>query len=287
MTGPKIRYQHFCPIARALTVVGEKWSLLIVRDLLPGPRRFGDLRRTLTSITPKWLSARLRALEEYGIVEREAASQREVWYRLTPKGQALSPVIDALLVWGIDHVLGPPRPGEAIDPGQALDGVVRYLDLRGVRLSRPAAWLLRFGGDRTYMLRFDGERWSRERGEAAADVTVTTSFEEWVGFLAADRDARRRWLLSAKADGAPDRIDELASAFGPGTPKASKNRDTVGGPQASGIAVRTPSKRPGRAARETSRAQAALGAAGASIPALERRGGRLRNAKATTRRGHR
>ena len=254
MTGPKIGYQHFCPTARALEVVGEKWSLLIVRDLLPGPRRFGDLRRTLASITPKWLSARLRALEEQGIVEREAASPREVWYRLTPKGQALAPVIDALLVWGIDHALGPPRPGEPIHPGKALDGVVRYLDLRDVRLSRPAVWLLRFGGDRAYVLRFDGERWSRQRGEAAADVTVTTSPEEWVGFLGADRDARRRWLRKASAVGAPDRLDELASAFGPGTPEAARNRDAFGGPQAPGRAVHAPSKRPGRAARKTSRA---------------------------------
>ena len=55
------RYRHFCPAARALEVVGEKWSLLIVRDLLAGPRRFSDLRRSLTAITAKWLSARLRS----------------------------------------------------------------------------------------------------------------------------------------------------------------------------------------------------------------------------------
>src|SRR5213594_3884119 len=107
----KRRYHHFCPAARALETIGEKWSLLVVRDLLAGPRRFSDLRRSLTAITPKWLSARLRTLEVQGIIEREAANQREVWYRLTPKGQALAPVIDALLVWGLDHAVGPPRPG--------------------------------------------------------------------------------------------------------------------------------------------------------------------------------
>src|SRR5690349_23336539 len=106
------RYQHFCPAARALETIGERWSLLIVRDLLAGPRRFSDLRRSLTAITPKWLSARLRALEADGVVEREAAGAREVWYRLTPKGQALEHVFDALLVWGLDHAVGRPRPGE-------------------------------------------------------------------------------------------------------------------------------------------------------------------------------
>ena len=53
MSGPKIAYQRFCPAARALEVIGEKWSLLIVRDLLGGPRRFSDLRRSLAAITPK------------------------------------------------------------------------------------------------------------------------------------------------------------------------------------------------------------------------------------------
>jgi DNA-binding HxlR family transcriptional regulator len=218
MAGPKIRYQHFCPAARALEVVGEKWSLLVVRDLLAGPRRFSDLRRSLTAITPKWLSARLRALEGEGIVRREAAGQREVWYGLTPKGQALAPVIDTLLVWGIDHALGAPRPGEAIHPGRALDGAVRYLERREVRLRRPALWVVGFGGDRSYTIRFNGERWARERGQAttAADVAVETSPEGWVRFLAADPDGRRRWLDESRARGTPERLEELVSAFGPG-----------------------------------------------------------------------
>ena len=216
MARPKIGYQHFCPAARALEVIGGKWSLLVVRDLLAGPRRFSDLRRTLTAITPKWLSARLRALQGQGIVEREAVSQREVWYRLTPKGQALAPVIDALLVWGIDHALGPPRRGEAIHPGRAMDGIVRYLERRRVRPARPAAWVVRFTADRSYTIRFDGERWSRQRGEAVADVVVETSPEGWVAFLAADRAGRRRWLRESGAEGRPERIEELASAFGPG-----------------------------------------------------------------------
>src|SRR4029450_3623074 len=59
-------YNHFCPAARALEVIGGKWSILIVRDLLGGPRRFSDLRRTLADITSKWLSARLPALERGG-----------------------------------------------------------------------------------------------------------------------------------------------------------------------------------------------------------------------------
>src|SRR5712692_11286359 len=132
----KRRYQHFCPAARALETIGEKWSLLIVRDLLAGPRRFSELRRSLTTITPKWLSARLRALEADAIVTRDVAGEREVRYRLTPKGEALEPVFDALLVWGMDHALGPPRHGEAIHPGRAIDATVRYLAHRRTRATR-------------------------------------------------------------------------------------------------------------------------------------------------------
>src|SRR5215470_7029932 len=140
----KRRYQHFCPAARALETIGERWSLLIVRDLLAGPRRFSDLRRSLAAITPK------------GLIAREVASEREVWYRLTPKGEALEPVFDALVVWGMDHALGPPRGREAIHPGRAMDSLVRYLAHRRPRgLGRPT-WMFRFGDDRSYTIRFDG-----------------------------------------------------------------------------------------------------------------------------------
>ena len=211
----KRSYQHFCPAARALETIGERWSLLIVRDLLAGPRRFSDLRRSLAAITPKWLSTRLRALDGDGIVTREVAGEREVWYRLTPKGQALEPVFDALLVWGMDHALGPPRRGEAIHPGRAVDATVRYLARRRMRGARRMAWLFRFGDDRSYTIRFDGTRWIRQRGEAAADVVVQTTPEEWVKFLSTDVEGRRRWLRKRRATGTRQRLDELATAFGP------------------------------------------------------------------------
>src|SRR5688572_20706163 len=95
-------YEHFCPVARSLEVIGEKWSLLIVRDLLRGPRRFSDLHESLGKITAKWLTLRLRELEAAGIVVRESEpGRREVWYRLTPAGEELAPVVGALNSWGV------------------------------------------------------------------------------------------------------------------------------------------------------------------------------------------
>jgi len=208
-------YQHFCPAARALEVIGGKWSLLIVRDLLAGPRRFSDLRRTLAGITPKWLSARLRTLESGGVVERQTTGQRDVWYRLTPKGQALEPVFDALVVWGLDFALGKPRAEEAIHPGRAMDSVRRYLARRNVRPARPVAWVVRFPPDRSYTLRFDGERWLRQRGEAAADLVVATSPQGWVRFLTADRAGRHRWLRRSRVTGSAKSVKDFAAAFEP------------------------------------------------------------------------
>ncbi len=208
------RYQHFCPAARALETIGERWSLLIVRDLLGGPRRFSELRRSLAAITPKWLSARLRALEADAIVTRDVVGEREVRYRLTPKGQALEPVFDALLVWGMDYALGPPRHGEAIHPGRAIDAAVRYLNRRRVRAERQVVWVIQFGEDRSYTIRFDGTRWSRQRGAASADVTVQTSPPEWVKFLSADVEGRGRWLRDRGASGTRGRLDELVTSFG-------------------------------------------------------------------------
>jgi len=95
-------YAQFCPVARALDIVGERWALLIVRELLIGPRRFTDLRDGLPGIASNLLADRLRSLERAGIIERSelpppAAS---TVYRVTERGRGLVPVIVELAVWG-------------------------------------------------------------------------------------------------------------------------------------------------------------------------------------------
>src|SRR5260370_12974817 len=86
--------QHYCPLAQTLERLGDRWSFLIVRDLMRGPQRFTDLQRSLAGITPKRLTSQLRALESEGIVQREREQARhEVWYRLTPQHNKLHPSI--------------------------------------------------------------------------------------------------------------------------------------------------------------------------------------------------
>jgi DNA-binding HxlR family transcriptional regulator len=96
-------YSQDCPVAQALDVVGEKWSLLILRDLSrKGPLRFQDLEAGLGGVAPNTLSARLKTLEKQGVIATrlyETHPPRHEYF-LTPKGQALRPVLKALRDWG-------------------------------------------------------------------------------------------------------------------------------------------------------------------------------------------
>jgi DNA-binding HxlR family transcriptional regulator len=106
-----------CPVCRTADVVCGKWTLLLVRDLAEGRSRFCELERSLTGISPRTLSLRLRALEEEGVVERHTFSgvPPRVEYALTQKGRALLPIIDGMRAYGdrwlVDEdVLEPPGP---------------------------------------------------------------------------------------------------------------------------------------------------------------------------------
>ena len=96
------RYGQYCPIAKALEQLGEKWTLLIVRDLLHGPARFSDLRRGLPKVSSALLTKRLKQLEAAGIVRREPAPDAMgTAYALTPAGTAAAPIVDQLGMWGM------------------------------------------------------------------------------------------------------------------------------------------------------------------------------------------
>ena len=96
-------YGQRCPVARALDVIGERWSLLILRDLSGrGPQRFQQLEQGLPGVAPNTLSARLKLLEAQGVVAARLYEQHPPRYEyfLTDKGKALAPVLKALYAWG-------------------------------------------------------------------------------------------------------------------------------------------------------------------------------------------
>jgi DNA-binding HxlR family transcriptional regulator len=108
-------YGQYCGLARAVEILGERWALLIVRDLLVRPRRFTDLRDGLPGIPTNVLSARLKELEGAGVVERRLlpAPERAVVYALTEDGRTLNDAVLGLARWGATR-LGDPRPGEVV-----------------------------------------------------------------------------------------------------------------------------------------------------------------------------
>ncbi|MBO6520461.1 MAG: helix-turn-helix transcriptional regulator [Rhodospirillales bacterium] len=95
--------QNHCPVARTLDIIGERWTLLILRDMfLFGPRKFQDLQDSLQGIAPNTLSTRIKTLEAKGIIERRLYTEHppRAEYRLTRKGLALAPALKALKAWG-------------------------------------------------------------------------------------------------------------------------------------------------------------------------------------------
>jgi DNA-binding HxlR family transcriptional regulator len=100
------RYDQACPVAKALELVGDRWTLLIVRDLLGGARRFQDFQTSLKGIAPAILSDRLKLMEEHGLATRHFYSDHppRAEYTLTDKGKELGMVVSALAVWGSRHV---------------------------------------------------------------------------------------------------------------------------------------------------------------------------------------
>ena len=100
-------YGEYCPVAKALEVLDERWTLLVVRELLLGSRHFNELRRGNPRMSPTLLSRRLRSLEKAGVLRREVDAAGRTAYVLTPAGQELSTVVDALAAGSFDW--RPPR----------------------------------------------------------------------------------------------------------------------------------------------------------------------------------
>jgi DNA-binding HxlR family transcriptional regulator len=120
----KRAYGQYCGFARALEAVGERWALMIVRDLLVGPKRFSELLRGLPGIPTNILTARLKELEEAGIVQRRAMPRPGggVVYELTEEGAGLEDAVLALGRWGAQR-LGTPRKGEIVTPDSIATGL--------------------------------------------------------------------------------------------------------------------------------------------------------------------
>ena len=94
-----------CPVETTLSLIGDKWKVIILRDLMPGTKRFGELKKSVGNVSQKVLTAQLRAMEESGLVHREVYAEvpPRVEYSLTELGKSLKPILDFMWAWGEEY----------------------------------------------------------------------------------------------------------------------------------------------------------------------------------------
>jgi DNA-binding HxlR family transcriptional regulator len=204
-------YQQNCPIAKGLDVLGERWTLLILRELIGGPRRYGDLRGQLPGIATNLLADRLRELEEAGLVDREELPPpvARTVYTLSETGwRKVPPVMKAIATFGLDMVV---RDDSALTP---LNGF-----LAGILLAINPGTL----GDvnASYRIEIDGRRFefavdsfglNAGKGTAAVVATATAAdlIAARMGATAAERKAA---LRRVKFDGDPEAVEAMRRVF--------------------------------------------------------------------------
>jgi DNA-binding HxlR family transcriptional regulator len=165
-------YGRFCPLARALDVVGERWTLVIVQELLKRPSRYSDLVQRLPGIGTTVLADRLRKLDEAGVVERQAAPVGEgVLYVLTDRGRGLEQALSALRQWGVEFLTDP----TAVDGSDAHEFDVRYVS--GIETLAAGEFGLVVGDTATTLRFADGVLQQRAGLPDKPELVVRTSSE--------------------------------------------------------------------------------------------------------------
>ncbi|HEX7172807.1 MAG TPA: helix-turn-helix domain-containing protein [Candidatus Limnocylindria bacterium] len=132
------RYGQFCPVAKAMELLDERWTMLVVRELLEGSRSFNALRRGVPRMSPALLSTRLQSLARAGVIDRHEDGGR-VSYTLTPAGRELQPIVEAIGRWGIRWI--PDLGDDDLDPHLLMWDIHRNVDLGEVP---PGRTILRF-----------------------------------------------------------------------------------------------------------------------------------------------
>jgi DNA-binding HxlR family transcriptional regulator len=166
------RYHEYCPVARALDVVGERWSLLIARELLLGPRRFTDLAEGLPGIGTSVLTNRLKELEQDGLVAKRSLPPpaASTVYELTDQARGLGSVLAALADWGV-HLLSQPRNDDHIRSSWLVQGLA--VTAKPDPSIPDASYELRID-DEIYHIRLHQGRLHPAHGPApTADATIT------------------------------------------------------------------------------------------------------------------
>jgi DNA-binding HxlR family transcriptional regulator len=229
-------YDQWSPDARALDLVGDKWTLLIVRDLAAGPRRFVELQRVLPGISTEQLRSRLNRMVADEMLTRKRYREvpPRVEYELTERARELMPVLGELARWGYEWAWGPPRESETVDVGAifrlapglipvnfssgTVEFIVRHGDGTRVTPDGTLSYCCTVGSGGVSV---------QEREARGADARVEGSAADWVRALSPDRD-RRGLEISGNQELAEKLLEDLATGNHP----AERARPAENGPQA-------------------------------------------------------
>jgi DNA-binding HxlR family transcriptional regulator len=186
-------YDQWSPDARALDLVGDKWTLLIVRDLAAGPRRFVELQRVLPGISTEQLRSRLNRMVADGMLTRKRFREvpPRVDYALTERARELMPVLGELARWGYEWAWGAPRPGESIDLGaifRLAPGLIGAPSVTGI-VALSVTNAKGDGGAAEFVVTFaEGRTTIEECASDAPDATVSGDQAAWIRAFLPDHD---------------------------------------------------------------------------------------------------
>lgn len=204
------RYEQYCPMAHALDLVGDRWALLVVRELMHGPKRYTDLAEGLTGIGTNILAARLRDLEQADIVTRRtlpppAASKV---YELTDYGRELRPAMRELALWGA-RSLGPPTPGSGLFEGW----VANAMDIALAHRAPTGRFEFRVGDEVASLVDGEARRGPVDDPDVVVEADPASIYDMFVNqrldrvTVTGDRDLLERLVAVA-----PPRVDQTVTA---------------------------------------------------------------------------
>ena len=211
------RYGQYCPVARAAEILADRWTVLIVRELLADVNHFNELERGLPHMSRTLLAGRLRRLQQAGVLERRGASRgRQTEYRLTPAGRELQSIIDQFGGWGARWAFGDPRPNE-LDPIVLLWWMRRRVCIETIGKRRVVIQFDFSGGPRqSYWLLIEWADVSVCLKNPGFDVDVIVSadivafYRVWLGRVSFSEALHRRQV---QLDGTPADVRAFSSWF--------------------------------------------------------------------------
>jgi DNA-binding HxlR family transcriptional regulator len=226
-------YGQFCGLARAAEIVGQRWTLLILRDLSVGPRRYSDLVAGLPGIPTNTLAARLRELEEEGLVTRTVPSgaERAVVYGLTPRGAELGPALDALSRWGAGG-MRTPREGEIVTTASMVSAFRVAAGDGVVPKSWNTSYTVRMGDIELHLVMRDGAI-TVDAGPAAEPDLVISAGPQIRDLLAGELDAQTAIATGAvQLEGDASLFSRFADSLSvPYSPNVPRESDLTAAPR--------------------------------------------------------